>query len=153
MIVKCACQNCGQNIEFEAEHGGSFVDCPSCARPTRLLIPGAAHQPGGSRRLPFSARSVEVKSRFPWPKVIGISFAALIVILAIAILIRDYGVSQTADTAGQIMGIGITTILMAVGAVLAITLAVFWLIFPWMMYSKLNRVIEVLEQIRDQKPG
>lgn len=39
MLVKCACQKCGENLEFDTEQAGAFVDCPHCSRQTRLLIP------------------------------------------------------------------------------------------------------------------
>lgn len=143
MIVKCACQNCGQNIEFEAEHDGTFVDCPGCARPTRLLIPG----PGRHRA--FSAPNA--KKSFPWAKVIGIAVAVVIVIATVIVLVNTFGVEQTASTTGTVLGFGIIGIIELVLGILAFVLAVFWLIFPWMMYAKMSKVIEVLEQIRDQK--
>ena len=150
MIVKCACQNCGQNIEFEAEHGGSFVNCPVCARSTRLLIPGSTLAQSGQPSQPFSAPA---KVRSPWPMIIVIPFAALIIILTICVLIKTYGASETAGAAGEIMGVSLLTILYGIATVLAFVLAAFWLIFPWMVYSKMTRVIEILEQIRDQKRG
>ena len=41
MITKCPCQQCGVNIEFEAEQANQFVACPSCGKQTRLLLPGS----------------------------------------------------------------------------------------------------------------
>lgn len=37
MILKCPCQQCGTNLEFEAEQLGQFITCPSCEKQTRLL--------------------------------------------------------------------------------------------------------------------
>ena len=39
MIFKTPCQQCGVNIEFEDEQANQFVDCPACAKPTRLIVP------------------------------------------------------------------------------------------------------------------
>jgi hypothetical protein len=39
MIAKCACLNCGQHMEFEAESAGQLVPCPACGKQTRLLMP------------------------------------------------------------------------------------------------------------------
>ena len=41
MIEKCPCQQCGVNIEFDAEYDRQFVTCPSCGNQTRLLLPSA----------------------------------------------------------------------------------------------------------------
>lgn len=40
MIVKSPCQQCGVNIEFDAESANQLVPCPSCGKQTRLLMPG-----------------------------------------------------------------------------------------------------------------
>ena len=40
MLAKTTCQHCGQHIEFEVEHAGSFIPCPNCAQQTRLIMPG-----------------------------------------------------------------------------------------------------------------
>ena len=42
MIAKCPCQQCGVNIEFDAEQANQFVACPSCGSQTRLLIPSGS---------------------------------------------------------------------------------------------------------------
>jgi hypothetical protein len=39
MIAKCDCQQCGQPLEFEAEHNGQFIICPECGKGTVLLLP------------------------------------------------------------------------------------------------------------------
>lgn len=38
-MPRCPCQNCGQQIEFPVELGGTTVDCPTCGAPTRLGSP------------------------------------------------------------------------------------------------------------------
>ena len=32
------CQQCGEAIEFHAEHAGTTADCPHCGQPTELLL-------------------------------------------------------------------------------------------------------------------
>lgn len=39
MITKCACQHCGNPIEFEAEHNGALAPCPHCGQETILELP------------------------------------------------------------------------------------------------------------------
>lgn len=39
MIAKCDCIHCQNPIEFESEHSGETIDCPHCAKRTRLAIP------------------------------------------------------------------------------------------------------------------
>jgi hypothetical protein len=39
MIVKCPCQHCDTNIEFDVEAANTFVACPACGKQTRLLMP------------------------------------------------------------------------------------------------------------------
>ena len=43
MISKCACQQCGVNIEFDTEQNGQFVECPQCQKQTRLIVSTEAH--------------------------------------------------------------------------------------------------------------
>jgi hypothetical protein len=36
MFEKCACQNCGQHIEYPSEGNGQIVPCPACNQPVEL---------------------------------------------------------------------------------------------------------------------
>ena len=49
MIAKCQCQQCGQNVEFDAEEFqrsgetphrflGQIINCPTCRKPTQLYM-------------------------------------------------------------------------------------------------------------------
>jgi DNA-directed RNA polymerase subunit RPC12/RpoP len=37
--MKCCCDNCGNNLEFDDEHVGERVDCPHCGIATELHEP------------------------------------------------------------------------------------------------------------------
>jgi hypothetical protein len=37
--MKCPCQNCNENIEFESEHAGQTASCPHCGMDTILFVP------------------------------------------------------------------------------------------------------------------
>jgi len=41
-LVKCKCQHCSQNLEFEASRAGETVPCPGCNMETLLFIPRAS---------------------------------------------------------------------------------------------------------------
>lgn len=64
MIVKCACQNCGVNIEFEAEAAGQIFPCPSCGQLTRLQLPGKTNPNTHSEKV----AKVEAKQITPTPQ-------------------------------------------------------------------------------------
>jgi hypothetical protein len=38
-MAKCACQNCGLNLEFPIEGVGMVINCPDCQKETRLVLP------------------------------------------------------------------------------------------------------------------
>lgn len=44
-LVKCKCQHCSQNIEFDSESAGQLVNCPNCGMETLLFIPDASPLP------------------------------------------------------------------------------------------------------------
>lgn len=122
MIVKCACQHCSQNIEFEAEHDGAFVECPNCAKQTRLIIPGG-------HRLEFSAPPVAKKFsiRKDWPKAVA-AFVICAMVIAIVCVLHHDGFKWP-DMIGSAfgMGVGITAVALIVSLVWYITREKMWL--------------------------
>jgi len=39
MTEKTSCQFCGTHLEFDVENANQFIECPSCGKQTRLLLP------------------------------------------------------------------------------------------------------------------
>jgi DNA-directed RNA polymerase subunit RPC12/RpoP len=37
--VKCACESCGQHLEYDSANGGEVIQCPTCA--SKVLLPKA----------------------------------------------------------------------------------------------------------------
>jgi uncharacterized Zn finger protein (UPF0148 family) len=50
MIAKAPCQQCGTNLEFEAEHYGQFIACPVCGQQTRLLLQKPDYQESSPKK-------------------------------------------------------------------------------------------------------
>lgn len=155
MFAKCHCMYCQGPIEFDladfiadgetaTERTGQKVTCPHCGRDTVLSIKKALVR--------FPARAAFIhpadgdqgkKNR--WLKIALLSVAAVIILAVIIVAIYESQVS-----AGQIAGAGFGLIELTIGVIIAIVgfvLAVFWIVFPWLMWNQSNQIIELLKQI------
>ena len=141
MFITCSCDHCAQHIEFSTDDFvestrtetailGQPVSCPGCEKKTRLVIP----QTPPRHVMPKSL------SRLPW-KLIIIGILAIFAISAAVVFIRIVGVEQTAST----MGLTVGALIYAFVGVCVFLLAVFWLLFPVLMYVQLKRSNELLE--------
>jgi hypothetical protein len=79
MIVKCPCEKCGSDIEFEAENAEQFVNCPHCNGRTELRLPK------NDLRKFIPARTVQ-----PWP-LIALVLMALAMFVAMSALFLFVG--------------------------------------------------------------
>jgi hypothetical protein len=131
MISKTACQHCGQHIEFEVETATPWVECPTCARPTRL-IDGSGPNVG-----------IRVRWWRGWRLWVAIGWVLTVCALA-AVLVK---VATTQPEILEVIGGGAFGVVMGV---LLVVWAVLWLLFPVFVYLSLKEIISLLKQIRDK---
>jgi hypothetical protein len=145
MIVKCPCEFCGANLEFEAvqfeKSGetsikilGQTVECPHCKQMTRLCIKRASD---------FSAiGKTGSSSKKSWWFVAGWFFLFGLIIFSGWLLSKS-------DWAAEHLGDGIEAVLGCAAAIFCFILAVYWTIFPILMTIKLNGIRSVMEKIEE----
>jgi hypothetical protein len=46
MTAKCFCNQCSAHLEFDTDHAGEMITCPSCGMETKLYIPPPATSAG-----------------------------------------------------------------------------------------------------------
>jgi predicted RNA-binding Zn-ribbon protein involved in translation (DUF1610 family) len=138
MLVKSTCQSCGGHLEFEAEHVGTQIECPHCQQPT--LLRSAGLRPG--------TRGKQTRTKTRW-LVIAAWLIGIVVIIGLCVLIVHLGLATPTDIATGAGSIGGIIAVCILGG-LALCLAIFWLIFPWMVYNLLKRILTVLEKIQSQ---
>lgn len=154
MFTKCNCMYCQGPIEFNladfipsgespSERLGQKVPCPHCSKETVLSIKKEnIRLPNRPFIHPADAAAAKKNRGL---KIALAILAAIIVLTALIVAIYENEVS-----AGQIAGAGLNLVVVIIGAVIAIlafTLAIFWLVFPWLMYSQSNQILDVLKQI------
>lgn len=133
MIAKCPCQQCGVNIEFDAEQAKQFVACPSCGGQTRLLIPS---DPPPEQRLSPAESLKQIRQQTCYQTLRSLInilqffcfiFAGLIALGAL-VSVFDYSQIKTADdAAGESMSkmvFGGRIILGLAGAIAFVFLAI-----------------------------
>ena len=140
MLSKCPCQNCGVNIEFDAEAGGQFVACPACNGQTRLIVPGAANKFFAK---PYS--SPEGKNN--WLQLACV----LIVGIAAVLLVWHAAHSETfAELLGRIFGAGVGAVALAIAAIIALWalfLSILWTLLPFIVWIYLRRIDRNLKEV------
>ncbi|MGA3163766.1 MAG: hypothetical protein ABSD77_06170 [Verrucomicrobiota bacterium] len=138
MLVTCPCNYCEQNIEFEAadfvQSGvgissifGQTIPCPHCGKDTILTMPL-------SKKGTSMVSTKELRGRTKLI-VLGIAALVLAIIFTITWKFPDAvsGISVGVFSGGA-------AILVLIIAALLLVLAIFWLIFPWMVYSMLKKI-------------
>ena len=131
MLAKCNCQSCGGGIEFDVEQTGASIECPHCQQPTllRAAFRPASRSPGKNGKL------------IAW--YIGIIGGVLVLIVGLSLYLH---ILTPLDVAAGTGG-GLMFIIVAIGGILLFVLAIFWLIFPWMVYGQMKRINASLEKI------
>ena len=148
MTVKCACKNCRGSIAFDAADFaeqnrtathliGQNVRCPHCGFATTITM------------------SIEKWSRLTSVKTVNIGPAiifllTLIVALVPAIIVVS--LIKSGATVKQIVtgGAGAPDLVaMAIVGTVALITAVIWLIFPWLVCSRLSRIHDELMKIEE----
>jgi hypothetical protein len=145
MISKCECQQCGESIEFDASQLeitgdtpcrslGQTVDCPHCDKPTQLYLNKAQFK---SAKNPVSK-----KIKWGWLWLLGGCLAAIFMAWLFGERIGNGIAAAFPFVGGAIGGIILLSI-----AVIAFILACLWTFFPWFVYSKMNRMNDLLAKI------
>jgi hypothetical protein len=138
MLVTCPCNHCDQNIEFEASEFirsgdgakdtfGQTIPCPHCGHNTILTMPH-------SKLVAYMGPDNTLRGR---TKLIVLCIAALV--LAYIIFIIWKFPEMISDISVGIFHGGAAIVAIIVSVWLFV-LAVFWLIFPWMVYCLLKQI-------------
>ncbi len=139
----CKCQHCSGKIEFETDHVGEMVECPHCKLETRLFVPPPSFKPKPAERTQPGLEGIPGRAvRWRW---IAVGCVAAL-LLALVALIMIGSTARSADLP-EIFGSTVGGVIGVVLFILLIVLAFFWLIFPWMVYSKLNSIEAILIKI------
>ena len=145
MTVRCACKNCRGRIAFDAADFaeqtrtstqiiGQNVRCPHCGYATAITM------------------SLEKWSNLSSAKTINLG-PAIFVILTLAIVAPAaivFGLIKSGLTIKQIVTGGAGTsglVAMAIAGTLALIAAVMWLVFPWLVCSRLSKIHTELTKI------
>jgi hypothetical protein len=129
--------------EFEAPPGPGRVTCQHCGS---LLVSEGDGVWGCPMFLPKDATPVRSKftaliQKFRWLKPALISTAVIGVVVALIAILKaaiKAGLAPYVAAGGMQMGL---TLIVGAFLVFWLILGVFWLIFPWMVYAKLNALI------------
>ncbi len=147
MFAKCDCMYCQGPIEFDltefvpggetaTERTGQKVTCPHCGKETILSVK--------KKKVAFNARPEFIHpadaaaGKTHW---LTIAFGTGIIITLIIVL--AFAIHTNPGMLGAIGQGGVDIIAALITctiAILGIVLAVFWLIFPWMVYSLLKQI-------------
>ena len=155
MFITCACEHCDQHIEFSTDEFqevrrtpdavfGQDVECPGCGRNTALLI----SQTPPALPLKRIRKPMTRGERMTAIIFVAVAFAAI----GLLIVIRIYG----ADAIGASVGLTASALisLAILGGV--VLLAIFWILFPVLMYFQLKRsnaLLEAVERNTRQAPA
>jgi uncharacterized membrane protein len=151
MLAKCSCQHCGGSIEFDAdglERSGStarrvlgqVIDCPHCGKSTQLYLNLAEFVTPMPARWPTQAQPK--RNRYGWLYVL----LGITVVIVLTYFFGKKAGNFIADVF-PIVGGAVGGLIFLAVAILILFLAIFWIIFPWMVYSMLRRLHEELKRI------
>ena len=137
MLVKCICTNCAGHLEFEEENAGEIIPCPHCGFETMLMLPGTATVDAEllalSRRRALRRRSLQLTG-------------ALLVLVGFCYALYRWGVPWLQDLAPSIDSTAKAMVLLLVGCAF-IPFALFWLVFPILLFLQLRKGTELLARI------
>ena len=139
MLVKCICTNCAGHLEFEEENAGETIPCPHCGFETVLTLPGTATVDPEllalSRRRALRRRSLQLAG-------------ALLVLAGFCYALYRWAVPWLQDLAPSIDSTGKAMVVLLLVCAL-IPFALFWLVFPILLFLQLRKGVELLAQIAD----
>jgi ribosomal protein S27E len=144
MFITCACEHCDQNIEFatddfqESRRTGSVVygqsvECPGCGKETALFISQSPPMLRGPGKPMTKATKVALV----------ILVAASLASAGAAVVIRKYGIEAILGT----VGLTVTAMIYIAVGLGILLLAIFWILFPVLMYFQLKRSNVLLETV------
>src|SRR5215472_8244690 len=137
MLVKCICTNCAGHLEFEEENAGETIPCPHCGFETVLTLPGTASIDPEllalSRRRALRRRSLQLA-------------VALLVLAGFGYALYHWGVPWLQDLAPSIDSTAKAMAVLLLGCML-VPFAVFWLVFPILLFLQLRKGTELLTRI------
>lgn len=133
-FAKCRCLSCDGHIEFDTSQTGQTVNCPHCELETRLYVPGAS-----------SARPIQKK----WFERITRKAWLLIIFFAILLGGFPFGFwsAKKILAATQIAGSSLLALILTGVILFFVYLAALWLLFPFLVYSALQRMENTLKAI------
>jgi hypothetical protein len=139
MLVKCICTNCAGHLEFEEENAGETISCPHCGFETVLILPGTkALDP----ELLALSRRRALRRR-------GLQLAATVLVLAgFGYALYRWGVPWIEDLMPSVDSTVKAMVVLVLGCVL-VPLAIFWLLFPILLFVQLRKGTELLTRIAE----
>ena len=149
MIVKCACKNCRGSIAFDAADFmeqnrtatqiiGQNVRCPHCGFATAITI-----------SIEKWSKLSSAKTASAGPAII----ALLMLLVALIPAIIVFSLMKSGATIKQIVtgGAGASGLAaLAIAGILALIMVIMWLIFPWVVCSRLSKIHAELLKIEEQ---
>ena len=139
MLVKCICTNCAGHLEFEEENAGETIPCPHCGFETVLFLPGTrALDP---ELLALSRRRALRRRLLP----VG---AGLLVLAGCGYALYRWGVPWIQDTMPSIDSTAKAMVVLVLGCAL-VPLALFWLLFPILLFLQLRKGTQLLSRIAE----
>lgn len=139
MLVKCICTNCAGHLEFEEENAGETIPCPHCGFETVLSLPGTrALDPellALSRRRALRRRLLRVG-------------AGLLVLAGCGYALYRWGVPWIQDMMPSVDSTAKAMVVLVLGCAL-VPLALFWLVFPILLFLQLRKGTELLSRIAE----
>jgi hypothetical protein len=151
MFITCACEHCDQNIEFATDDFqeshrtgtaiyGQKVQCPGCGTETALFI---------SQSPPIVSRPGKPMTKATKVALV-ILVAASLASIGAGVVISKYGIEAILGTVGLTAG-ALIYVAVILGGLL---LAIFWILFPVLMYFQLKRSNMLLETVeRNTRPA
>jgi hypothetical protein len=136
MLVKCNCNNCSAQVEFESVDAGMVIACPTCGIETKLYVPGSGpSQPPANPQQPKNN-----KLKFGIVAAGSLMFVGLV-----SLLIINW--DKIIPPLSNVFGGTIVAVFMTILGVLVIIWAVLWIVFPVFVYYQLNELIKLQRQI------
>ena len=136
MIAKSNCEHCQNPIEFEAEQVGQTVECPHCGKSFTLTLPKNFIKPNQK----ISNPSKNIKWGWLW------LLLGIIVVIILAWIFSE-PIGNAVAAIFPFVGGAIGGMILLITAIIGFILACLWTFFPWFVYSKMNRMNELLEKI------
>jgi hypothetical protein len=143
MLTKCICTNCAGHLEFEEEDAGQSIPCPHCGLNTILSLPGT--------RVPGSPLMALARKWQQRRRLIGVAGAVLL-LAAFGFGLYRWGIPLVESLVPSIESKLVALLVLAL-LCLSIPLALFWLVFPVLLFLQLRKLTQVLARMVPSSPA